>query len=190
MAIYIYGEGNPDELRAESVGLFGRNIGDVEKERHRLVNAGMNAALRREGSAREVARQLGSAANYRLPIEFVSRMLDPQYYAAPVMHARTGLAMYAPRGEDTPNFEILSEEVEDLEERIDPAEFTHLALHRTITHDALQYELTVSDDRGLGVRAHESFGFMGVNGYEPVVTVLHPDHPLRQRIEEVRQLRD
>ncbi len=57
------------------------------------------------------------------------------------MKSVIGLAMYAPRAEGSPNFSLLSEEVEDVEElvdegRIDTDSYEHLTTRDAITHDA------------------------------------------------------
>jgi hypothetical protein len=123
-------------------------------------------------------------------VELVSRLLDPDYYDATVMNKSTLLAMYAPREEGSPNFALLSEEVEDVEglvkeERMDADTYEHLPVRDAITHDALQLEPYTDEREQLRVRAHESFGYMVKRiGYVPVVTVLNAEHPVRQLIDE------
>jgi hypothetical protein len=172
--------------------LVGRNQ-DIESERHVLLSMGMNAVSRGEMNSIEVSRQLAKADMGRLPVELVSRLLDPDYYDTPVINRLNGLAMYAPTEEGAPNFALLSEAVEDVddlvaEERMDRDTLDHLPVRDAITHDALQLEPYMDDRDVLQARSHNSFGYMveGV-GYVPVVTVLSPEHPVRQLIDERRQ---
>lgn len=186
MAIYEYNPGNRLALQAESIALRGADLKDIERERHLLINAGMNAALRQQANQKEVTRQLSRAEPKRLPVELVSRLMDPEYYTAPVINHNSGLAMYAPRQEGKPNFALLSEVVENIEERVDSDTFEHLASRDEITHDALQFEPYITGGQ-LKVRAHDSFGYMAGRTYIPVVTVLNGEHPVRQLIEQTRQ---
>lgn len=179
-------------MQSETIGLAGKRR-DADSERHALLNKGMNAVSRGEMSSKEVSQQLARADIGRLPVELVSRLLDPDYYDTAVMNSRNGLAMYAPRGEGTPNFDLLSEEVEDVEELVadggmDPDTYENLPVRGAITHDALQLEPYLDRGERLRTRAHNSFGYTveGV-GYVPVVTVLSPEHPVRQLIDERRQ---
>jgi hypothetical protein len=192
MAIYVYTPGNRATLQAETIGLVGASVGDVESERHALLNAGMNAVSRGKVHNKEVSGQLDKADPRRLPVELMSRLLDPEHYTTPVMNAKIGLAMYAPTEEGTANFALLSEEVEDVEEliaedRLDRETFMHLPVREAITHDALQLELYVNDNEQLKVREHNSLGYLVEGVYLPVVTVLSGDHPVRQLIEQARQ---
>lgn len=193
MAIYVYTPGNRATLQAETIGLVGASVKDVESERHALLNAGMNAVSRGEVHTKEVSGQLAQADPRRLPVELMSRLLDPEHYITPIMNnAKIGLAMYAPAEEGTPNFDLLSEEVEDVEEliaedRLDRETFMHLPVREAITHDALQLEPYVNDNEQLKVRTHNSFGYLVEGIYLPVVTVLSGDHPVRQLIEQARQ---
>ncbi|HEX5744204.1 MAG TPA: hypothetical protein VFX84_02020 [Candidatus Saccharimonadales bacterium] len=192
MAIYEYTPGDPGKMRLDTVGLVGKRR-DVDIERHTLINMGMNAVARGEAHTKEVAHQLARADVRRLPLELMSRLLDPDYYDAPVMNRANGLAMYAPREEGRPYFALLSEEVKDAEdliaeERMDRDTLDHLTVRGAITHDALQLEPYMGQDETLMARAHSSFGYMveGI-GYVPVVTVLSTDHPVRQLIDARRQ---
>lgn len=192
MALYEYTPGDPGRMRPDNIGLVGKPK-DVASERHALINAGMNAALRGEAHSKEVAHQLAKADVKRLPLELMSRLLDPEHYDATVMNRANGLAMYAPRIEGKPKFVLLSDEVDDVEDlvaegRMDRDTLDHLPVKDAITHDALQLEPYLDDYDRLQARAHDSFGYMvqGI-GYVPVVTVLSPDHPLPRLIEERRQ---
>lgn len=190
MAVYVYEPGRRSAVRAESIRMSGASKRDIERERHELINAGMNAVLRGEAHTREIAGQLAKADLRRLPVELMSRLLDPEHYPAPIINFMSGLAMYAPREEGTPNFALLSEEVEEVDElvadgRMDPDTFEHLTLKDAITHDALQLE-PVDYGEGLekqrGVRAHNSFGYEAGGAYLPIVTVLNSEHPVVQLI--------
>lgn len=190
MAIYYYSPGNRAELHPESVSLIGATRRDIESERHRLINAGMNAVNRGEAHTKEITGQLSRADHKRLPVELVGRLIDPDYYEAQVTNAQ-GLAMYAPRTEGQPNFALLSEEVEDVEEliaeeRMDRQTFLNLVVRDAITHDALQHEFyeTGGFHPELRARAHDTFGYYVGEQFVPVVTVLNREHPVRQLIEQ------
>ncbi len=188
MAVYVYKHGDANALQAERIGLFGAHIDDVESERHRLVNAGMNAALKREADAREVTKQLAQARSNRLPAEFVSRLMAGGFYEAQVAEEPSGLAMRAPAGEGTPNFIVDAKKVADTDELItiavghtdDPVFSPHF-IEQVITHRAVQYEPFLAD-RTLQFRSHQSFGRIGVNGYEPVLSVLGEEHAVVQAV--------
>lgn len=193
MAYYLY---TPESSAGpETIGLEGGSWTDVESERHKLVNQAMNAALRREGES-SVAVELHRADHERLPIGFVSRLINPDYYDTQIMEAGTGLAMYAPTDieEGSPHFALLLDEIDDPEsllemgeDGLDPDTFEHLGRKDELTHSALQFE-PVRHDGTVNLRAHNSFGYIGTGGsYQPVVTVLSPDHPIRQAIEQARQ---
>lgn len=198
MAFYVYSPGNPRALEPETIGLTGASLGDIESERHLLLNAGMNAISRGEARRQEVTQQLAKADYQRLPVELVSRLMDPDYYTAPIMHAGTGLAMYAPRKAGSPNFALLTEAVEDIDElvtegRMDSDTLEHLSLRKAITHDALQHQEIEYWQNGRKRRttlAHDSFGRLINGAYIPIVTVLNRQHPVVQLVEQQRQERN
>lgn len=196
MAFYMYDPGSRATMQAESISMVSLPGYDRDSAIQALLDAGSEAISRGVVTSNEVVGQLSVADLGRLPVELMSRLLDPDHYDMSVMSKASGLAMYAPTTEGTPNFDLLSEEVEDIEEaiaeeRMDRDTYEHLGRRDEITRDALQFEPVVSgpDDRKvIGVRAHDSFGFVALNGlYVPSVTVLSSEHPVRQAIERNRQ---
>jgi hypothetical protein len=193
MAVYVYKPGNANALRAERLGLFGINEGDAESERHRLVNAGMNATLKREAVTREVTELLARSRNDKLPVEFVSRLMVKGFYEAPVAEDPSGLGMRAVADEGRSRFTVDTEKATGVDELVavaggrqaDPDTFNSNFMRQVITHSAVQYQLYL-DSEGFRFREHSSFGFMGANSYEPFVTVLNEEHPVTQAVRQLQ----
>lgn len=190
MAIYLYSPGNRSDLQAKTIGLLG-NEQDIETERLALLDAGREAVSRGEAHTQEIEGQLAKANPKRLPVELMGRLLNPDYYDTPIM-STAGLAIYAPNTEGSPNFDLLSEEVENVEDlvaegRMDRDSFANLPVRSAITHDALLYEPYESDNGRLKVRTHEAFGYYVRELFFPIVVVLSSEHPVRQLIEQAHQ---
>ncbi|MGH7192815.1 MAG: hypothetical protein ACREJM_04675 [Candidatus Saccharimonadales bacterium] len=204
MAIYVYTPGNPRALQSEVIALEGRGGSptearkDVYRERHVLLNMGMNAVNRGTVRSKEIPMQLAKADTGRLPVELMSRILDPDHYDPPVVNMDPrafGVAMRLRGGVGAPYFTVQAEKVERpgtlLEEgALEPEAFESLviasALAESAIYRAVQYQPFVEAD-GLHVSPHASFGYMRQGQYRSVVTALSAEYPLSQAVMERRQ---
>jgi hypothetical protein len=189
MAYFEYTPQRIATSQPESLRLVAGSPEDEEAERLRLQELIKDSVLRRESEAQDTQR-LDKSPSDQLPIDLVSRLMDPEYYESQVMHAETGLAMYAPRYAEH-YFDLLGEDIGEAEhllqmgeDGVDPDTYEHLGRRDDITHDAIQYEPILEDGRAT-LRGHKSFGYINQAGhYEPVVTEHSPDHPGRPEIYE------
>lgn len=190
MAYYEYTPAKIGTGQPETLDIVGASDTDAASEQRRLINQAMNAVNRREFDTKERA-QLAEAGYEGLPASLVSRLVKPEVFEPQVMQAGTGLAMYAPEGDDTPSFALFTEEIDDdfqmlelAEEGVDPDTFNHLVGRREVTRTALQYQ-PVREEGRLRLRLHHAFGQESVEGgYRPIVTVLSAEHPVRQQIDQ------
>lgn len=184
MAYYIYTQGNPAVSQAENLELAAQDEFALEKARYELLQEALRAYFYKQLDSTEVEEIL-TADPKKLPATIVARLVLSTDDC--VMDSQTGLAMGStrsiPPSENDTSFAVTSYEFyeKDGSEVSDEEIFSHLVIKHDFNRHAYQIQPA---DNAQGYREHHSLGYGDEGGnYQPVVTILAKDHPVRQAVE-------